>query len=308
MRKRGLATIHDLARTHREVLYIGSDVGKGTLAEFQQELPNQYFVEGIAEAHVIGMAAGLAANGKIPFVNTIATFLTRRCYDQLAVDVCLGNRNVRLYANGGGLVYAPLGPTHLATEDIALMCALPNMTVLAPCDADEMERAIRTSANYQGPIYFRVARGGDKIVSQSRLGFTIGRALVMREGGDLLLLTTGVTCQIALEVAEALAQQGVATTVIHNHTVKPLDTETLKAYLGKIPYVMSLEEHSLQGGLGAGVARLIAEGARHPTGCFKMLGIPDVFPDGYGRQENLMAKYGLEREAILANLRSWMHG
>ena len=306
MRKRGLAAIHDLARENREVLYIGSDVGKGTLSEFQQELPRQYFVEGIAEAHVIGMAAGLAANGKVPFVNTIATFLTRRCYDQLAVDVCLGNRNVRLYANGGGLVYAPLGPTHLATDDLALMCALPNMTVIAPCDADEMERAIRASANHQGPIYFRVARGGDKIVSNIARGFAIGKAVVMREGSDLLLITTGVTCQIAMEVAEVLAQEGIRTTVIHNHTVKPLDTKTLIEYLKITPYVMTLEEHTLQGGLGLAVARLIAEGARHRDNCFQMLGIPDVFPDGYGRQENLMAKYGLDRDSVLANLRSWM--
>lgn len=306
MRKRGLNTIYALAQEHSEVLYIGSDVGKGTLSEFQQNLPGQFFVEGIAEAHVIGMAAGLAANGKMPFVNTIATFLTRRCYDQVAIDVCLGKLDVRLYANGGGLVYAPLGPTHQAIDDIALMSALPNMTVIAPCDADEMERAVRASHTYKGPIYFRVARGGDPIVSNADRPFAIGKAVVMREGTDLLFVTTGITCQIALDVAEQLAAKGVQAAVVHNHTVKPLDKDTLVPWLRKIPAVISLEEHSLMGGLGSAVARLIAEGDRHPQGRFRMMGIPDTFPDGYGRQENLLQRYQLDGASVFANTCAWM--
>ncbi len=299
MRRRGLETIYRLAECHENVLYIGSDVGKGTLSQFQERFPERFFVEGISEAYVIGMSAGLAMNGKVPYVNTIATFLTRRCYDQLAVDVCLGNYDVRLYANGGGLVYAPLGPTHQAIDDLALMRALPNMTVIAPCDADEMERTVLASYDHDGPLYIRVARGGDPIVSKAEHGFGIGRAIVHKEPGDLLFVTTGVMLQVALHAAEELSARGVDAGVIHTHTVKPLDRETLEPYLRRARYVMTLEEHSIIGGLGSAVAACIAEGARHERGRFQRIGIPDVFPDGYGRQENLLGRYGLEKDAVI---------
>ncbi len=300
MRKRGLETVYHLAKRHEDVLYIGSDVGKGTLAQFQREMPERYFVEGISEAYVIGMAAGLAMNGKTPYVNTIATFLTRRCYDQIAVDVCLDRHNVRLYANGGGLVYAPLGPTHEAIDDIALMRALPNMTVLAPCDADEMERAVTATYGYRGPVYIRVARGGDPIVSKPELGFAIGKAIVYKPSRELLFITTGVTLQVALGAIEDLAAKGVDAGVIHLPTVKPLDRETLEPCLRAARCVVAVEEHSVIGGLGSAIAQLIAEGARHDRGRFAMIGVPDVFPEGYGRQENLFQRYGLDRDSVAA--------
>ncbi|MDJ0841263.1 MAG: transketolase C-terminal domain-containing protein [Acidobacteriota bacterium] len=306
MRKRGLETVYRLAKEHPNVVYIGSDVGKGTLAQFQEEMPERFFVEGIAEAYVIGMAAGLAMSGKMPFVNTIATFLTRRCYDQIAVDVCLGNYDVRLYANGGGLVYAPLGPTHQSIDDIALMRALPNMTVFCPCDADEMERGIRASYDHKGPVYIRVARGGDPIVSKAEAGFAFGKALVFKQPGDLLLISTGITCQISLKVIEALAERGISAGLCHLPTVKPLDRDTLEPLLRQSRFVATVEEHSVIGGLGGAVAQLIAEGARHPAGKFKSIGIPDVFPQGYGRQENLLARYGLDVDSVTQTVTAWM--
>lgn len=306
MRKRGLETVYRLAREHDDVLYIGSDVGKGTLDRFAGEFPDRFFVEGISEAHVIGMAAGLAMNGFIPYVNTIATFLTRRCYDQIAVDVCLGNYPVRLYANGGGLVYAPLGPTHQAVDDIALMRALPNMTVLCPSDADEMERAVLATHAVPGPVYIRVARGGDPIVSRAEDGFAIGRAIVHAPPGDVLFVTTGITRQIALEVLPRLAERGVTAGLVHLPTVKPFDRETLAPLLRATPWVVSFEEHSVIGGLGSACAELIATGARHDRGRLCMLGVPDVFPEGYGRQENLLARYGLDADSVFQTVTQWI--
>ncbi len=278
---------------------MGSDVGIGTLKEFQEEMPDRYFVEGVAEAYVIGLAAGLAMSGKMPYVNTIATFLTRRCYDQVAIDVCLGNHNVRLYANGGGLVYAPLGPTHLATDDIALMRALPNMTVIVPADADEMERAVLASGQHKGPIYFRVARGGDPLVPQGEHDFQIGKAIVLQEPKEILFIATGIMVHMAIKVANQLKSEGIQAGVINVHTVKPLDTKTLSGYLSTTPNVITLEEHSVIGGLGSAVAQLIAEGVRHPQGLFKMMGIPDCFPEKYGRQGGLIKYFGLEKNDIL---------
>ena len=288
-----------MAKKDPSVVYIGSDVGAGTLKEFQEEMPNRFFIEGIAEAYVIGLAAGLAMSGKTPFVNTIATFLTRRCYDQIAIDVCMGNHDVRLYANGGGLVYAPLGPTHLATDDIALMRALPNMTVIVPADADEMERAVLASNQHKGPIYFRVARGGDPLVAQSEHSFQIGKAIVLQEPKELLLIASGIMVHRAIEVAEQLKSEGIQAGVINIHTIKPLDIETLSGYLSTTPNVITLEEHSIIGGLGSAVAHLIAEGTRHPKGLFRMMGIPDCFPDKYGRQGDLIKYLGLEVKDIL---------
>ena len=262
-------------------------------------MPDRYFVEGIAEAYVVGLAAGLAMSGKIPFVNTIATFLTRRCYDQIAVDVCMGNHDVRLYANGGGLVYAPLGPTHLAIDDIALMRALPNMTVIAPADADEMERAVRASEKHKGPVYFRVARGGDPLVPQDEHKFQIGKAIVLREPKEILLIASGVMVHRAMQVADQLKSGGIQAGVINVHTIKPLDVETLSGYLSTIPNVITLEEHSIVGGLGSAVVQLIAEGGRRSQGLFKMMGIPDCFPDKYGRQGDLIKYFGLEVNDIL---------
>jgi transketolase len=295
-----------LAKENPDVVYVGSDVGIGTLKEFQDEMPSRYFVEGIAEAYVIGMAAGLAMSGKMPFVNTIATFLTRRCYDQIAIDVCMGNHDVRLYANGGGLVYAPLGPTHLATDDIALMRALPNMTVVVPADADEMERAVRASGQHKGPIYFRVARGGDPLVPQDEYDFQIGKAIVLQEPKEILFIATGIMVHRAIEAAAQLKSEGIQAGVINVHTIKPLDVTTLSGYLSSTPNVITLEEHSIIGGLGSAVAQLIAEGDRHPQGLFKMMGIPDCFPEKYGRQGDLIKYFGLEVNDILGASRKML--
>src|SRR5436305_11063769 len=169
--------VYELARHDERVVFIGSDLSPDLLAGMQRDMPDRHYMEGITEANVVGMAAGLAMEGFVPYVNTIATFITRRCYEQVAVDLCLHNVPVRLIGNGGGLVYAPLGPTHLAIDDIAIMRALPNMTVVAVCDAPEMTRFMRQSVDWPLPIYIRLAKGGDPVVSRDEHGFEIGKAI-----------------------------------------------------------------------------------------------------------------------------------
>ena len=158
MRKTSLNCIHDLAKHDDRVLFIGSDLGPGVLEDMKQAIPERFFMEGVSEQHIIGMSAGLAMEGFIPFVDTIATFLTRRCFEQIVVDLCLHDLPVRLIANGGGAVYAPLGPTHLAVEDISIMRVLPNMTVVAPCDASEMKRMMMSTLEWPHPMYIRLAK------------------------------------------------------------------------------------------------------------------------------------------------------
>lgn len=298
MRKKCLNMVHELARRDERVAFVGSDLGFKTLCDMRDEFPDRFIMEGINEANVVGMAAGLALEGAVVYVNTIATFLTRRALEQVCVDLCMHKVPVRLIGNGGGLVYAPLGSTHLAVEDIALMRALPNMTVVCPCDADEMERFMLQTVDWPGPMYIRLGKGYDPIVSRPELGFEIGRGIEYRRGADVLLITTGVTLQQAVAAAETLAGQGVEASILHLHTVKPLDREAVLRNAEKVRAVITVEEHTLMGGLGGAVAEILLEsGVIRP---FRRLGIPDIFPDYYGTQLELMNRLGIDADGIVA--------
>lgn len=302
MRQTAVNMVEELARRDERVVFIGSDLSPGLLKSMQADMPERFFMEGVSEQHVVGMAAGLAMEGYIPYVNTIATFLTRRCFDQIAIDVCLENLPVRLLANGGGLVYAPLGPTHLAFEDVAILRALPNMTIVAPCDADEMRRVMNASLDWPGPLYIRMAKGGDPIVSSAEAGFAIGRAITLREPGEVVLVSTGSMSGRALAAAELLAAGGIAAGVLHCHTIKPLDEAAVLAAAAGTRLIATVEEHSRIGGLGSAVAELLAESGTHPP--LLRLALPDAYPEGYGSQDHLLEQAGLQPPQIAARVRA----
>jgi transketolase len=305
MRATCLNMVYDLAKRDKRVLFIGSDLSPGLLADMRREMPERWYMEGITEANVIGMAAGFAMEGYIPFVNTIATFITRRCYEQVAVDLCLHELPVRLIGNGGGLVYAPLGPTHLAIEDIAIMRALPNMTVTAVCDAKEMVRLMNCTLAWPNPIYIRLAKGGDPIVSREENGFAIGKAIPMRRARSRrspVLMTTGVMTTNGLAAAEILAKDGHDVSVVHFHTIKPLDAEAVLEFAANAELVVTVEEGTMIGGFGSSVADLLIEqlGAALPP--LVRIGLPDAFPHKYGLQEELFEVYGLAPHQIAARI------
>jgi len=293
MRQTCMNMVYELAKRDPRVVFIGSDLGVGTLKQFKAEMPDRYYMEGVSEQNIIGMAAGFALEGKVVYFNTIATFITRRCFEQVVIDMCLHNVPVRLIGSGGGMVYAPLGPTHLAIEDIAIFRAVPNMTIVAPADANEMRRFMPESLNHPGPIYIRLGKGGDPIVTPDDQQFTVGRTYRLREGKDALIVTTGVTAKTSLDAAAALAQQGIQAGVLHVPTVKPLDADAILKGAASVPVIVTIEEHTVMGGLGSAVAELIAEANFSPAKRFKRLGIPDVFPDRYGSQASLMERYQL---------------
>jgi transketolase len=303
MRRTCLDMVYELARKDKRIFFIGSDLGSGTMSQFRAEMPDRFLMEGVSEANVVGIAAGLALEGKIPYVKTIATFLTRRCYEQIVLDLCLHNLNVRLIGNGGGLVYAPLGATHETIEDLAILRALPNMTILAPADAEEMRRLMPLTVDHQGPIFIRVAKGNDPIVTAGNPPLEIGQAVPMREGADALVVTTGITLKLALEAAASLSQQGIEAAVIHVPTIKPLDEAAILSYAAAVPIIVTIEEHSVLGGLGGAVAEIIAEANFDPARRFKRIGIPDMFPDEYGSQASLMAHWGITSEKIVSVIR-----
>jgi len=304
MRNTCLNEIYRLAKDSKDIIFIGSDLGAGTLSNMKSDLPDQFIMEGISEQHIIGMSSGLAMEGFIPYVNSIAPFLTRRCYEQILVDLCLHDLPVRLIANGGGVVYAPLGPTHLAVEDIAILRAIPNMTIIAPCDADEMLRLMPKTVDYQHPIYIRLAKGGDKIVSQDDNGFEIGKAIILREPGDGLFITTGVMTQKAMEAANQLADEGIECGILHMHTIKPLDEDALSVLIPKVQAVVTVEEHIRTGGLGSAVLEFCNDSLPDHTTKIRRIGIPDRFSDKYGSQEELLEYWGITVESMKKMMKS----
>ena len=303
MRKTSLDAVYQFAKVDPRIVFIGSDLGPGVLDGMKKEIPDRFFMEGVSEQHIIGMAAGLALNGFIPYINTIATFLTRRCYEQVALDLCLQDLPVRLIASGGGAVYAPLGPTHLAVEDLAIMRALPNMAVLAPCDAEEMRRLMAASINWPHPMYIRLAKGGDAVVSHADAGFQIGKAILMRDPGAGLFITTGVMTQLALKAIDKLSAEGILCGVLHMHTIKPLDHAALLHWLPKVDAVITVEEHTRIGGLGSAVLEFCSDEMPEQAAKVARIGIPDHFADQYGTQDTLLAHWGLTVDALCQSMR-----
>lgn len=306
MRETCINMVYELAKRDERVVFIGSDLSPGLLAKMKEEFPDRYYMEGVYEANIIGMAAGLAMEGYIPYVNTIATFITRRCYEQVAVDLCMHRHlPVRLIGNGGGVVYAPLGPTHLATEDISIMRSLPNMTVIAASDAEEMKRLMLETLDWPQPIYIRLAKGGDEVVSRADKSFKIGEAINLYQTQDsnhnhlnVFLISTGVMTQRALKVAKALEKSSIHVTLLHCHTVKPLDTTSILYHAKQADLVVTIEENTLIGGLGSAVTDYLVDTLGRDIPLIKRFGLPDRFPDKYGSQELLLDYFGLSVDKL----------
>ena len=304
MRKKALDSVYTLAKNDERVIFIGSDLGPGVLENMKNEMPERFFMEGVSEQHIVGMAAGLAMEGFIPYVNTIATFLSRRCFEQVAMDLCLQDLPVRLISNGAGGVYAPLGPTHLAVEDIAIMRALPNMTIVCPCDADEMNRFMLKTLNWPHPIYIRLAKGGDKIVSNESAGFEIGKSILMKNGKDGLFISTGVMTQLALQASEKLENEGIYCGVLHMHTIKPIDENSLMNLIPNVKAVVTIEEHTRIGGLGSAILEFCSDTIPEHTHKIFRVGIPDKFAEQYGSQNSLLEHWGITVQNIISSMKN----
>lgn len=307
MRQTCVDMVYELAKQDDRVVFIGSDLSPGMLADMKRDYPDRHYMEGVYEQNIIGMAAGLAMEGYIPYVNTIATFITRRCYEQVAVDICMHNLPIRLIGNGGGVVYAPLGPTHLATEDISIMRALPNMTVIAVSDAKEMVRMMQATLEWKQPIYIRLGKGGDEVVSREENGFTIGEAICMHDSrGEkklrVLMISTGVMTQRVLKVAKGLEAMAVSVTHLHCHTVKPLDVAQILFNAKEADLVVTVEENTLIGGLGSAVTDCLVENLGRNIPLIKRFGLPDRFPDKYGSQEMLLDYFGLCVDKLMGDI------
>lgn len=255
MRNAFAAEITQLAARDPRAVLLSGDIGNRLFDTFRSQCPARFFNCGVAEANMIGLAAGLAMCGLRPITYTIAPFTTTRCLEQIRVDVCYHDLPVTIVAVGAGLSYASLGPTHHACEDIALLRSLPGMTVVCPGDAWELRAVLRAALDYDRPLYLRLGKKGEPLVHQDvPPAFAIGKALVVRPGSEICLLSTGTVLPLALAAAQQLRTRGVSAEVVSLHTVKPLDADYLAQALRRFDVVATIEEHSLIGGLGGAVA------------------------------------------------------
>jgi transketolase len=280
----------ELGRENPRVVALDADLSGSTkTALFAKEFPQRFFNAGIAEANLVGMAAGLAAGGMIPFASTFAVFAAGRAFEQVRQSMAYPKMNVKLVATHGGITVGEDGGSHQSVEDLAIMRALPNMAVLCPADGLETLAAIRAVAAYRGPVYVRLGRSKVPTVFGGGCDFAIGRGATLREGTDLTFVTTGLMTAQALDAARILAEEKISARVVHLGTIKPLDVDLLLKAARETGAIVTAEEHSVLGGLGGAVCEALAEGFPVPV---ERVGLRDVFGQS-GTAEELLAHYGL---------------
>lgn len=280
----------ELGRTDDKIVVLDADLSGSTkTAVFAKEFPERFFNAGIAEANMVGMAAGLAAGGMIPFASTFAVFAAGRAFEQIRQSIAYPRLNVKIVATHGGITVGEDGGSHQSVEDLAIMRALPNMTVLCPADGTETAAAIRAATEYQGPVYVRLGRGKVPVVFDDGCRFSIGRGVTLREGSDMTFITTGLMTAEALQAARILAEERISARVVHLGTVKPLDIDLVLRAARETGAVVTAEEHSVIGGLGGAVCEALAEGCPVPV---ERVGLRDQFGQS-GSAGELLAYYGL---------------
>ncbi len=285
----------DLAPSRPDIVVMDADLAGSTkTSSFKAVTPERFVEVGIAEANMIGVAAGLAVSGKTVFASTFGVFASGRCWEQIRMAVAYPCLNVKVVATHCGLSVGPDGATHQALEDIALMRALPNMTVVVPADANEAYAATLALADFKGPAYMRMGRSKFPVITPAGQTFEIGKASVMREGSDVTIVACGQLVVSALEAADKLAASGVSAEVINMSTVKPLDGETLLRSVRKTGAAVTAEEHRIIGGLGSAVCEFLSENLPVPV-C--RVGTKDIFGES-GEADELLVKYGLTADGI----------
>ena len=306
MRDAFAAEFYEIVAADPKVSILTGDIGFGVFDRLISDFPDSFLNMGVAEANMMGAAAGLALEGQRPFVYTIVPFLTMRTFEQIRNDVCIQNLPVKIVGVGGGLAYGPMGPTHHSIVDMSILRSLPNMTVMSPCDPVESRQVTRAAYEHQGPVYIRLGRNREPVLHTSNHDFQIGRAVEMLPGTDATIVSTGAVTKIALEAAHQLAEDGVSTRVINMHTVKPIDSDILLLAAEETRAMVSVEEHNVIGGLGSAVAEVLAEGGGHIP--FKRIGIPDTFCYGVGSQEFMLERHGVSARSIADSVAMLLEG
>ncbi|MFN0051122.1 MAG: transketolase family protein [Planctomycetales bacterium] len=308
MRNAFAAEVTEMALADPRVVMLSGDIGNRLFDKFRDKCPDRFYNCGVAEANMMTVAAGMALSGLRPIVYTITPFVTTRCLEQIRVDVCYHEAPVMIVGVGGGLSYASLGPTHHSCEDIALLRALPNMAVVCPADAVEVRLAMRSALKRPTGCYIRLGKKGEEVIHQTPPeSFEIGKAITIRDGRDVCLLSTGNMLPETLHVAAQLAQEGISARVASFHTVKPLDEAYLQDAFRRYAIVCTIEEHSRLGGFGSAVAEWLSDQPRqHASLC--RFGTPDAFLHESGEQEHARERTGISADQIAEQIHQRFYG
>jgi transketolase len=294
MRTAFIETLCELAEQDERIWLLTGDLGYSVLERFAERFPGRFVNVGVAEQNMTGVAAGLALCGKIVFTYSIANFPTLRCLEQIRNDICYHNLNVKIVAVGGGLAYGAQGYTHHAIEDLAVMLAMPNMTVIAPGDPVEARLAMRAIVKWSGPCFLRLGKSGEPLIHQKEPDFAIGKAITVREGSNVTIISTGSMLKTALEAADILVARGIHARVLSMHTVQPLDKEAVLAAARETALIATIEDHSAVGGLYSAIISALPRGA---IPCLKFA-IPNDMQSVVGSQSSLLELAGLTAPAI----------
>jgi transketolase len=288
--------LHELGKTNENVVALCADLtGSLKMNAFEKDFPDRFFQVGIAEANMMGMAAGMTIGGKIPFTGTFANFSTGRVYDQIRQSIAYSKKNVKICASHAGLTLGEDGATHQILEDIGMMKMLPNMTVIVPADFNQTKQATIAIADHEGPVYLRFGRPVMPIFVAPDAKFVIGKADVLNEGKDVTIVACGHLVWKSIEAGKILAEKGISAEIINMHTIKPLDEETLLKSLAKTKCVVTAEEHMLNGGLGDSVAQVLTQKMLVPQ---EYVGVHDKFGES-GDPMELMTKYGIDTQDVV---------
>lgn len=286
-----------LGEKHDNLVVLDADCAKSNMTNlYKNRFPERFFNIGISECDLVGTAAGMAVAGKVPFANAYANFLTGRAFDQMRISVCYSNNNVKIVGHNAGTSAAQEGATHLPLEDISLMRSLPRMTVIVPADAVEMEKAVEAAYYHEGPIYLRVGKLPVPIVTKKEEPFKIGKAIKYRKGSDITIISTGIMLDESLKAAGELEKQGVSAELLHIHTIKPIDKEAIIASAAKTKHVITVEEHSIIGGLGSAVAEVLSE---NQPAKLRRIGTNDRFGVS-GKMDELLDLFELRAHRIIS--------
>ncbi len=307
MRNAYLSALHQLSKANKSILALVADNGTIVYDKYREDFPDRFINFGISEANMVSVAAGLASCGKIPFAYTIANFLAFRAYEQIRNDVCMQKMNVKIVGIGVGFVYSYLGPTHHSTEDIAVMRVLPEMTIFSPSDPLETVKATNAAAQIVGPVYLRLTTGGTPKIYEEDYEFEIGKGVTLREGNDIAIIATGSIVHEAMQAVNELEGLGISARLINIHTIKPIDREIIIKAAEETQAIFTVEEHSITGGLGSCVAEVLAE-ENCELDAFKILGLNDVFPQGYGNYQEMKALNGLSKDDIVREVNALLEG
>lgn len=298
MRNAYISALCELAKKDERILALVADNGAIVYDQYRRDFPERFINFGIAEATMVSVAAGLACCGRIPFCYTISSFLTMRAFEQIRNDVCMQKTNVKLAGIGAGFVYSNLGPTHHATKDVSLMRSLPEMTVISPCGPMEAKKATYAAAGIDGPVYLRLSVGGAPEIYKKDYDFKLGRGVTLRDGNDIAIIATGGIILEVLAAADELGRLGICARLINIHTIKPIDTDIILKAAAETKAVLTVEEHSILGGLGSSVAEVLLENSSGPVK-FRRMGLNGVFPSGYGSYQDMKEENGLSAKDIV---------